>query len=398
MAKVAFRVQAGDERMSVRRRTNRDRETGAAVTRWVIDIDFEHPDGRRERIRKVSPVQNQRGAEQYERELRQALLDERYGKKEVPTFAAFFAEFMETYAKANNKPSEIAAKECIFETHLAPFFGTTRLDEIAVRDIERFKAELKTKEKLRRKGKLGPKTINNVLTVLGKVLNYAVEIEVIGHAPPIKYMKVLAPKFDYFDFDELGVFLDAAKSEPEVFAAVLAVADAGLRVGEVRALEWRNIDLKGRRMTVAQTDWRGEIGSPKGGRMRTLDLTARLEQALREIRHLRGPFVFCDVGGARWTQKQADLRLEAVCKRGGLREVGWHVLRHTFCSHLAMLGVAAQTIQKLAGHSGLAVTERYMHLSPEHAGTAIRSLDRRSVSGTIAAPKSGTIENTSQNL
>jgi integrase len=376
--------------MSVRQRQYRDPATGAVTTCWLVDVDFQHPDGRRERIRKVSPVQTQRGAEKYERELRGALLDGRHGKKEVPTFATFFEEFMKTYAMANNKPSEITAKRCIFEFHLAPFFGAKRLDEIKVRDIELFKAELRAKDKVGRSGKLGPKTINNILVVLAKVLSYAVEIEVIDHAPPTKYVKVLAPKFDYFDFDELGKLLEAAKEEPEVLAGILAAADAGLRVGEVRALEWRHVDLKGRRLTVEQTDWRGKLGSPKGGRLRTLDLTARLEQALRAIRHLRGPFVFCDADGARWTQKQADLYLEAVCKRGGLREIGWHVLRHTFCSHLAMLGVAAQVIQKLAGHSSLAVTERYMHLSPAHTGTAIRSLDGRSANGTIAAPTSST--------
>ncbi len=101
--------------------------------------------------------------------------------------------------------------------------------------------------------------------------------------------------------------------------------------------------------------------------------------------------MFCEIEGTRWTQKQADLRLEGVCRRAGLREIGWRVLRHTFCSHLAMLGVAAQTIQKLAGHSSLFVTERYTHLSPEHAGAAIRSLDRRSPSnGTLAAQNGST--------
>ena len=46
-----------------------------------------------------------------------------------------------------------------------------------------------------------------------------------------------------------------------------------------------------------------------------------------------------------------------------------------------MMGVAAQTIQKLAGHSSLSITERYMHLSPEHRGKAIRTLDGRALDG-----------------
>jgi integrase len=61
-----------------------------------------------------------------------------------------------------------------------------------------------------------------------------------------------------------------------------------------------------------------------------------------------------------------------------------------------MMGVPAQTIQKLAGHSSLAVTERYMRLSPEHIGDAIRSLDRRPGNGTLAAPNSNATENVSK--
>ena len=52
------------------------------------------------------------------------------------------------------------------------------------------------------------------------------------------------------------------------------------------------------------------------------------------------------------------------CKRAGLRIIGSHVLRHTFCSHLAMRGAAPKAIQELAGHSTLSMTLRYMHLAP----------------------------------
>ena len=141
------------------------------------------------------------------------------------------------------------------------------------------------------------------------------------------------------------------------------------------------MDLKGKRLSVTQTDWRGQLGSPKGGRARTLDLTGRLEAALKEMRHLRGSFVFSDADGDRWDRDGMDELLWRACRRAGLREIEWHVLRHTFCSHLAMMGMAAQTIRKLAGHSSLSITERYMHLSPEHTGKAIRTLDSRELDG-----------------
>ena len=62
-------------------------------------------------------------------------------------------------------------------------------------------------------------------------------------------------------------------------------------------------------------------------------------------------------------------------RKAGLTKLGVHILRHTFCSHLAMRGAPARAIQELAGHENLMTTQRYMHLSPAALEGAIRLLD-----------------------
>ena len=57
-------------------------------------------------------------------------------------------------------------------------------------------------------------------------------------------------------------------------------------------------------------------------------------------------------------------------------KAGVHILRHTFCSHLAMRGAPARAIQELAGHKDLSMTQRYMHLSPAALDAAIRLLEQ----------------------
>jgi hypothetical protein len=70
--------------------------------------------------------------------------------------------------------------------------------------------------------------------------------------------------------------------------------------------------------------------------------------------------------------------MEAAERRAGQPVKGRiHILRHTFCSHLAMQGAPAKAIQDLAGHTTLTMTARYMHLSPAAKEAAIRLLDRR---------------------
>ena len=74
------------------------------------------------------------------------------------------------------------------------------------------------------------------------------------------------------------------------------------------------------------------------------------------------------------TQKEVQVAVRRVALRAQVR-AGVHVLRHTFCSHLAMRGAPARAIQELAGHQDLATTQRYMHVSPAALDAAIRLLD-----------------------
>jgi site-specific recombinase XerD len=64
-----------------------------------------------------------------------------------------------------------------------------------------------------------------------------------------------------------------------------------------------------------------------------------------------------------------------------------HILRHTFCSHLAMRGAPARAIQELAGHADLSMTQRYMHLSPAALDAAIRLLEEPA--GPVGAKRHG---------
>ena len=63
-------------------------------------------------------------------------------------------------------------------------------------------------------------------------------------------------------------------------------------------------------------------------------------------------------------------------RRAKLSQDGVHILRHTFCSHLAMKGAPARAIQELAGHQDLTTTQRYMHLTPAALEAAIRLLNK----------------------
>jgi site-specific recombinase XerD len=115
--------------------------------------------------------------------------------------------------------------------------------------------------------------------------------------------------------------------------------------------------------------------SSLSSRLRYVPLTQRLTAALQAGRHLRGPRVFCDAGGQPLNEKIIADHVDHAARAAKLRHRGVHVLRHSFCSHLAMRGAPARAIQELSGHSDLRTTQRYMHLSPAALDAAIRLLD-----------------------
>ena len=75
------------------------------------------------------------------------------------------------------------------------------------------------------------------------------------------------------------------------------------------------------------------------------------------------------------TDSHDSKALVHACKKAGIRLIGWHVLRHTFASHLAMQGASMKVIQDLLGHASIVMTMRYAHLAPEVARDAVRLLD-----------------------
>jgi site-specific recombinase XerD len=129
---------------------------------------------------------------------------------------------------------------------------------------------------------------------------------------------------------------------------------------------------------VQRSDWNGHVTTPKGGRLRYVPMTIRLAAAFREYRHLKGPRVLCQDDGRPLTRQMVQYRVLRASRRGKLAQDGVHILRHTFCSHLAMRGAPPKAIQELAGHRELGMTQRYMHLSPAALDSAIRLLDQPS--------------------
>src|SRR4029079_1493248 len=145
--------------------------------------------------------------------------------------------------------------ESILKWHLIPTLGPKRLDAITNEQVQRLKLALVER---------APKTVNNVLTVLSTLLKRAVECGELQRLPcAIKLLPNPKKTMGFHDFDQYERLLTvASRRGAEVYLMVLLGGDAVLRLGEILALEWRDIELTARRLTVQRSDWLGHVTVP----------------------------------------------------------------------------------------------------------------------------------------
>lgn len=339
---------------------------------WVADIIVMGPAGRiRERREVPREITSRSGAERWAdaRARHLALNGPDKEVDEAPIFADFAARWLKEYARAEGlKPSTVDTYERHIRVHLVPALPGLRLDEIDEPAIQRVKLAIEAQSPKSRHSILG--TLQNILGAAGR---WGALIEA---APEIEKPTIPEGKVEFFTFEEWEQLLVGAISMgPEPYAAILSGGEAGLRRGEIIAAD--DTDIFAGAINIRRNEWRGHIGTTKGGKSRRVPLTRRLAAALQANKHQRKGRLFRKPNGRPLRIATLQSWLETACRRAGLPETrNIHKLRHTFGSHLAMRNAPVKVIQELMGHADLKTTMIYMHLAPGTKEAAIALLDR----------------------
>jgi len=339
---------------------------------WWVDFMFNYM-----RHRKRSPENSRTGALAYEATLRQKIargepIDKvAHETQQEQTFEQFARKWFEDYVVPNNKYSEQRTKKYLLNAFLVPFFGKMQIAQITAHDIERYKAH-------ENRHGVTSKTLKNRLTVLSKCLTTAYEWLELGTNPPkIKWPKCAPSRTDYLSPEECELLLSHA--DGVAYEMIFTALRTGMRQGELKGLQWSSIDWQNQSLAVrhSRCDYRKALGSPKSNRERHIPLDVDVYEMLHNRKKNTG-YVFIDTDKEPFDDKRLNRRLSAICKKAGLRKVTWHILRHTFASHLAMKGVPLTTVQMLLGHSNITTTMRYAHVAPSTLRTAIEMLNPKS--------------------
>ena len=339
---------------------------------WIeYDIIIVFPDGTKYRERRRSPMATIAATERWAAQ-REAHLHREGPPKPVvvvsatPSLAEFAERWLVDHAVANrHKPAGIAHKRQVIGSHLSEL-ASKPLDQITPADIASLKGRLTAKG-------LAPKTVNNVLVVLSRLLRSAEEWEIIPKAPSVKLVKASKksmPFHSYERYDKLVV--GAMKVSQYSLALVLLAGDAGLRRGELLALEWRDIDLERGIISVERSLSHGHLGTTKGNTSRVVVMTQMLHRVLSSLpRIVKRVFPQASVKNFRRLILQAE-------EAAGLEPEGQlHILRHTYASHAIAQGVPLYAVQTALGHKDPNTTQGYVHLTVEALRPIAKSIDDR---------------------
>lgn len=312
-------------------------------------------------------------------------LDPVEADKPVPTIAEFQDDYLRHKKADRRKASTECAREGILRNWIIPILGKFRLNEIDVAAIDVLKEAMEERS---------DKHVNNVLGILSNVVRTAKALKKIRELPIESFglFKVDTSKPPpFYSEEEFSRLVEAStKIDVRLAAIVLLGGDAGLRSGEIRALPPYGIKWDTAQLHIERQVWRDIVDSPKSGRGRVIPMTDRLAWILRKLGRVKGDFLLLDDDGERFSTKQIRTLMKRAQREAGLEASGnVHILRHTFCTRLAMANEPARVIQELAGHAHLTTTMRYMHVVTGAKEHAIKALNRPLPTGLAPAEEPG---------
>ena len=266
-------------------------------------------------------------------------------------------------------------------------------------------------------------TVNRTRSVVSAVFNYGIRHAGLQQNPVSRADRRREPKpgvLVFYTLEEIeavaramadGLHRDEERRErtddeieldEQDGEAVRVAAYAGLRMGELAALRWRDIDWQGSALTISRSMSAGIEGPTKSGHVRRVPMSDQTASALERVSHRSdftdpGELVFCNNWGRHIDTSALRRRYKRARDRAGARPLRWHDLRHTFGSTLAAGGIDLVTIKAAMGHADLKTTERYLHAKSE-AETAARFTDVFSPTGpdTMLPRRSRPIEERGQ--
>jgi len=306
----------------------------------------------------------------------------------------FLMRWLKDYAATSVAGKTYERYEEIVKRHLIPALGGIPLHKLQPAQVQTYLRESQESGRIRGKGALSPLTVKHHFSVLRKALNCAVRWQVVGRnvCDAVDAPRVVTKERQAFTEDEIHTLVrstDGGRYGP----LVLIAASTGMRLGEVLASTWADLDTDHGAISVTksleQTRKGLAIKEPKSAKGRRLiplpaNVVTRL-LAYREQQEAQAEaagelwadhnLICCDEIGRYRKGGTVSSIFRDIAKRAGVRPLGIHALRHAHATMLCARGWNAKIVSERLGHSTIAITaDLYSHVLPTTQQEAADSL------------------------
>ena len=266
-------------------------------------------------------------------------------------FEDFAKEYLE-YSKVNKKSWR---SDKVSLNRLVPFFKGMRLSKITPRLIEEYKRE--------RVDQVKSASVNRELACLKFMFSLAKKWK-LADVNPVKEVKLFQEQkiiMKILDRDEIDRLIQ--NSCDHLKSIIIIALNTGMRRGEIFNLRWNDIDFDKHFIFMKTT---------KSGFARKVPMNAIVADTLKKIKR-ESEFVFYN---PKTKNHITDVKtaFKAACRRGGIRDLRFHDLRHTAATYMVTGGVDLVTVAEILGHADIKMTMRYAHPTPENKRNAVNVL------------------------
>ena len=279
----------------------------------------------------------------------------------------------------------------VIEKRLIPNFGDCEMAELTPVSMQKYVAELlRTGNGVTGKG-LSPNTVNGIITVMQNSLKFACLLGEIEEyeAGKIKRPKKTEKTVTCFTLQEQKKIEKAVSdsSNPSAFGVILCLY-SGLRIGELLALTWNDLDLKRGLMSVDKSCHDGKndggefcriIEDPKTRTSkRVIPLPKQIIPTLKNAKKTaKSKWVITAKNGRPISVRAYQYAFTRLLKMANIERKGFHALRHTFATRALECNMDIKTLSEILGHKNASVTlNRYAHSMMEHKAQMMNRIGR----------------------
>ena len=289
-------------------------------------------------------------------------------------YGEWLTEWLNNYIRISAKHRTIERYSEIINNHLIPSVGDIELQELTPIILQKYISELLKCGNKRTGAGLSSSAVNSIITVVQNSLHTAYNLRYINDmvGDKLKRPKAVEKQIECFSVAEQKQIEQAVRDgEKPYMLGVLICLYTGLRIGELLALEWSDIDFSNGTLMVDKTchygvNLNGQFGrivdTPKTETsIRLIPLPKQLIPLMKEHKKIPSKLVISK-NGEGISNRTYQRNFESLLKSLNLKHRGFHALRHTFATRALECGMDVKTLSELLGHKSPAVTlKKYAH-------------------------------------